>query len=336
MSDHETFNAGDVPLQCGITLRDAKLAYKTHGKLNADKSNVVLFPTRFSGRHGDNEYLIGEDKALDPRKYFIVVPNLFGNGVSSSPSNTPQPLNAGRFPGVTIYDNVMVQRRMLQSVFGVDRLALALGWSMGALQAFQWAALWPDKVERILSLCGSARCSPHNYVFLDGVRVALTADAAFAGGFYSEPPAVGLRAMGRVWAASGLSQTFYRRHMYREMGFATVEDFLVNWWEWLFQQRDANNLLALVWTWQHADLSANPVYNGDFEKALGAIEARAIVMPCSTDMYFPPEDNAYEVQRMKRAELRIIDSVWGHYAGGGRDRASVPLIDTAIRELLAS
>lgn len=336
MSDHETFNAGDVPLQCGITLRDAKLAYKTHGHLNADKSNTVLFPTRFSGRHGDNEYLIGEDKALDPRKYFIVVPNLFGNGVSSSPSNTPQPLNAGRFPGVTIYDNVMVQRRMLLDVFGVDRLALVLGWSMGALQAYQWAALWPDKVERMLSLCGSARCAPHNYVFLDGVKVALTADAAFAGGFYKEPPAVGLRAMARVWAASGLSQTFYRRHMYREMGFATVEDFLVNWWEWLFQQRDANNLLALVWTWQHADLSANPVYNGDFEKALGAIEARAIAMPCSTDMYFPPEDNAYEVERMKRAELRIIDSVWGHYAGGGRDRASIPPIDAALRELLAS
>jgi homoserine O-acetyltransferase/O-succinyltransferase len=335
MSDHETFNAGDVALQCGITLRDAKLAYKTHGKLNADKSNVVLFPTRFSGRHNDNEYLIGEDKALDPREYFIVVPNLFGNGVSSSPSNTPQPLNAGRFPGVTVYDNVLAQRKMLASVFGIDRLTLALGWSMGALQAYQWAALWPDKVERIFALCGSARCAPHNYVFLDGVKVALQTDAAFAGGFYTAPPAVGLRAMGRVWAACGLSQTFFRRHMYREMGFATVEDFLVNWWEWLFQQRDANNLLALVWTWQHADLSANPVYNGDFEKALGAIEARAIVMPCRTDMYFPPEDNAYEVEHMKRAELRVIDSVWGHYAGGGRDTASLPVIDRALRDLLA-
>ena len=171
MSDHETFNAGDVPLQCGITLRDAKLAYKTHGHLNADKSNVVLFPTRFSGRHGDNEYLIGEDKALDPRKYFIVVPNLFGNGVSSSPSNTPQPLNAGRFPGVTVYDNVTVQRRMLQSVFGIDRLALALGWSMGALQAYQWAALWPDKVERILPLCGSARCSDRKSTRLNSSHI---------------------------------------------------------------------------------------------------------------------------------------------------------------------
>lgn len=335
MSDHEVFSAGDVALQCGITLKDAKLAYKTHGKLNADKSNAVVFPTRFSGRHVDNEYLIGAGLALDPAKYFIVVPNLFGNGVSSSPSNTPIPLNAGRFPGCTVYDNVMVQRRLMTEVYGVDRLALAVGWSMGAQQAYQWAALWPDKVERVMALCGSARCAPHNYVFLDGMRAALTADAAWNNGWYKEPPAVGLRAIGRAWAGWGLSQEFYRRHMYRDMGFATLEDFLVGWWEWLFQQRDANNLLALIWTWQHADISANDVYKNDFDKALAAIQARTIVMPCRTDLYFPPEDNDYEVKHMKNAELRIIDSVWGHYAGGGRDKASLKVIDGALRELLA-
>jgi len=335
VSDHQTFEAGDVVLQCGITLKGAKLAFKTHGILNADKSNLVLFPTRFSGRHGDNEYLIGEGMALDPRRYFIVVPNLFGNGVSSSPSNTPSPLDRARFPKVTIYDNVLVQRRLLAELFGVDRLALAVGWSMGAQQAYQWAALWPDQVERLLAICGSTRCSPHNFVFLDGMRAALTADAAWRGGWYDEPPAVGLRAIARAWAGWGLSQEFYRRHMYREMGFATVEDFLINWWEGLFRQRDANNLLALIWTWQHADIAANDIYKGDFERALGAIEARAIVMPCRTDLYFPPEDSAYEVRHMKQAELRIIDSVWGHYAGGGRDRESLRAIDAALKELLA-
>jgi len=335
VSDHQTFEAGDVVLQCGITLKGAKLAFKTHGTLNAVKSNLVLFPTRFSGRHGDNEYLIGEGMALDPRRYFIVVPNLFGNGVSSSPSNTPSPLDRARFPSVTIHDNVLVQRRLLTEVFGVDRLVLAVGWSMGAQQAYQWAALWPDQIERLLAICGSARCSPHNFVFLDGMRAALTADAAWRGGWYDEPPAVGLRAIARAWAGWGLSQEFYRRHMYREMRYATVEDFLINWWEGLFRQRDANNLLALIWTWQHADIAANDIYEGDFERALGAIEARTIVMPCRTDLYFPPEDSAYEVRHMKQAELRIIDSVWGHYDGGGRDRESLRAIDAALKDLLA-
>ena len=70
------------------------------------------------------------------------------------------------------------------------------------------------------------------------------------------------------------------------MRFASLEDFLIGFWEGLFLGRDANNLLAMLWTWQHGDISANEFYNGDFEKALGAIKARAIVMPARTDLYF--------------------------------------------------
>lgn len=335
MSECEIFEAGDVALECGITLKGAKLAYKTHGRLAPDRANAVLFPTRFSGRHVDNEYLIGPGKALDPGRYFVIVPNLFGNGVSSSPSNTPVPLNQARFPKVTIADNVRVQHRLLNEALGVERLALAVGWSMGAQQAFQWAASWPRQVERLMAICGSARCSPHNYVFLEGMKAALTADGAWNGGWYDAAPTGGLRAMARAWAGWGLSQEFYRRHMYREMGFSSLEDFFVNWWEWLFLQRDANNLLALIWTWQHADIAANELYRGDFEKALGAIEAKSVVMPCRTDLYFPPEDSAFEVAQMKNARLHVLDSPWGHYAGGGRDAASLEVIDAALRDLLA-
>ena len=71
MSDHEVFEAGDVVLQNDITLRNAKLAYKTHGTLNAEGTNAVIYPTRYGGTHVDNEFLIGEGMALDPSKYFI-------------------------------------------------------------------------------------------------------------------------------------------------------------------------------------------------------------------------------------------------------------------------
>ena len=96
--DYEVFDLGDVTLQHGATLRDAKLAYKTYGELNADKSNAIVYPTWYSGRHWDNEWLIGDGMALDPAKYFIIVPNMLGNGLSSSPSNAPPPYNAARFP----------------------------------------------------------------------------------------------------------------------------------------------------------------------------------------------------------------------------------------------
>ncbi len=336
MSSFETFEAGDVALQSDITLRDTKLVYKTYGVLNAAKDNVIVYPTRYGGTHEDNEYLIGSDMALDPKKYFIVVPNLLGAGLSSSPANTPEPFNKSRFPGVTIYDNVHLQHRLLSEVFGIDRVALVVGWSMAAQQAYQWACLYPDKVERIAPFCGAAKTTPHTYVFLEGVKAALTADAAWNEGWYDSPPERGLRAIGRVWSGWALPQVFYRREMFKQMGYASVEDFLVGYWEAVFLHRDANNSLALIWTWQHCDLSANEIYHGDFEKALGAIQAKAIVMPGKTDLYFPPEDNAYEVDHMPNAELRVIPSDWGHYAGSGRDPDDLKFIDEALKELLSS
>ena len=117
--NHETFDLGDVALQSGATLQGMSLAYKTYGTLNAARDNVVVYPTFYSGTHADNEWLIGETMALDPRKYFIIVPNMFGNGVSSSPSNNPQPYDRGRFPNVTLYDNVAMQHRLVTEKFGV-------------------------------------------------------------------------------------------------------------------------------------------------------------------------------------------------------------------------
>ena len=289
MADYEVFAAGDVALQSGITLRGAQLAYKTYGTLSAAKDNAIVYPTWYSGQHYENEWLIGPDKALNPEKYFIIIPNMLGNGLSSSPSNTPPPFDRARFPGVTLYDNVRLQHRLVTEIFGIGRLKLVVGWSMGAQQTYQWGALYPSMVERIAPFCGSARTSRHNFVFLEGVKAALTADDAFQGGWYEKPPAKGLRAMSRVYAGWGFSQAFYREQVdIKTLGFASLEDFLVGFWEGLFLPRDANNLLAMLWTWQHGDISANPLYHGNFEQALGAITAKALVMPGQMICIFRP------------------------------------------------
>jgi homoserine O-acetyltransferase len=115
-------------------VRGAKLAYKTFGTLNASKDNVIVYPTWYSGQHYENERLIGEGMALDRSKYFIISPNMFGNGLSTSPSNAPPPYDRGRFPGVTLYDNVRQQHRLVTEKFGIDKVALVVGWSMGAQQ----------------------------------------------------------------------------------------------------------------------------------------------------------------------------------------------------------
>jgi homoserine O-acetyltransferase/O-succinyltransferase len=335
MVDYEIFELGDVKLQSGATIRNAKLAYKTYGTLNANKDNVIVYPTWYSGQHYDNEWLIGEGMALDPQKYFIIVPNMFGNGLSSSPSNTPQPDKA-RFPNVTFYDNVAAQQRLVTEKFGIEKIALVIGWSMGAGQTYQWAVSFPEMVERIFPFCGSARTSLHNIVFLEGVKFAIQTDAAWQGGWYSEPPTKGLRAVGRVYAGWGLSQAFYREKLYVEMGYSSLEDFLVAFWEGFFLRKDANNLLTMLWTWQNGNIGNTPGFNGDFEKALAAIPAKAIVMPGQTDLYFPPEDNEYEVKHMPNAQFRAIPSIWGHFAGGGINLVDTKFIDDSVKELLAS
>ena len=309
--DYEVFELGDVELLSGETLPDARLAYKTYGRLSRSRDRVVVMPTFYTGSHTRNEGYIEKVPALDPDRCFIVSVNMFGNGISSSPSNTSAPCDGPRFPRITLYDNVRCQHRLLTEKLGIDCVALVFGWSMAGCQSFQWGAQYPDMVDAILPFCASAKTSPHNIVFLEGVKAALEADSAFAGGDYRNPPEVGLKAFARVYAGWAYSQTFYRERLHRELGFETFEDLLIDW-EQDHLDWDANDLLAKLWTWQHGDIGAGPVYRGDFPRALGAIRARAIVVPCTTDLYFPPEDNAIEVARMPDAELRPYDSPWGH------------------------
>lgn len=333
-SDYCIYNLGKIGLESGETLAHAQLAYATFGTLNARKNNAILLPTYYTGTHHSYRPMIGPDRAFDPDRYFIIIPNMFGNGVSSSPSNTPEPNHGGYFPKITLFDNVRCQYRLVTEQFGIETLALVAGWSMGAQQAFHWAALYPEQVRSILPWCGSAKTSIHNSVFLEGVKAALTADVTWKDGFYTHPPKRGLKAFGRVYAGWAYSQTFFREQLYTRLGFDSVEALLVDW-ERDHLSWDANDLLAMLWSWQHADISANERYQGNYPAALRGIKARAIVMPAATDLYFPPEDSAFEVEHMPAAELRVIPSVWGHCAGGpGRNPADMAFIAEAIAELL--
>jgi homoserine O-acetyltransferase len=317
-----TFACGDVPLQCGGTLRDACIVYRTFGTLSPKRDNVIVYPTSYSAQHTDIEWLVSPEHCLDPTRYFIVIPNMFGNGLSSSPSNTPD------YPEVTTYDNVMQQRRLMSELFGVERVKMVYGWSMGAQQAYHWAALFEGAVERIVVNCGSAKTSSHNVVFLEGVRATLLA---------ARTPEDALRAMGRVYAGWGLSQTWYRRELWRGLGFETLEDFLVRSWEANYLRRDMRNLLAQLITWQRGDISANDRYGGDLAAALAGITARVLLMPSATDLYFQTDDNRAELAHLTNATLAEIPSVWGHRAGNPRDNPEdAAFVDAQVAALLES
>ena len=143
--------------------------------------------------------------------------------------------------------------------------------------------------------------------------------------------------MGRIYAGWALSQTFYRRELWRGLGFTSLEDFLVRSWEANYLRRDMRDLLAQLWTWQHADISANDLYRGDLQMALAGIKAKVLLMPSATDLYFQTDDNRAELPHLAHGRLAEIPSVWGHRAGNPRDiKEDAAFIDAQVNALLSS
>ena len=332
--DYDVYPLKDFHLHSGVTLPEAQLAFKTYGKLNASRSNVILYPTSYGAQHCDIDWLVGPDRILDSNQYFVVIPNMFGNGLSTSPSNFGRTSVPPRFSHV---DNVEAQRRMLEDVFGIRRLQLAYGWSMGGQQALHWAALYPDSVARVAAVCTSAKTTPHNRVFLEGLKSILTADAAWTGIGFTEKPERALRAFGRVYAGWAMSQAFYREHLYLKLGYTSLEDFLVRDWEASFLRRDAGNLLSMLETWMRSDISDNDRFQGDLDQAFVAITAKTWIMPSQTDLYFTAEDSLLEVKKMSNAKFLPIPSIWGHRAGNpAKNLEDQQFLKAAVAELLES
>lgn len=307
-----TFRLGDLAVEKGGVIRDARIVWRTHGTLNAARDNAVLYPCSYTAQHPDMAWLIGPEGVLDPGRWFIVIPNMFSNGLSSGAGDTPE------YPAVvTSRDNVLAQRRLLAEEFGIDRLAAVYGFSMGAQQAYHWAALFPDAVERAIVVCGSARTAVHNKVFLSSLLRTLEAAPEHLGnGRFSAEPRAALRAFAHIYASWALSQDFYRAGLHLSaLKAPDLDTFLRTDWEERYHARKAANLYAQLVTWYHGDISDNALYGGDLVAALNAIRARVLLMPGRTDLYFPVADNAAELPHLRHAELRPIPSIWGHRAG---------------------
>src|ERR1700730_11809020 len=214
---HE-FVIANFKTESGVTLPQARVVYGTYGKPNAAKDNVVLVPSHYMADFHGYEWLIGADKALDDSKLYLVATQLFGNGNSSSPSNTPEPYHGTRFPVTTIRDNVEAVHRLLTEESKVTHLRAIIGFSMGAQQAFQWAVSYPTFSDRIIATSGTAKCYPPGVVSLEGQIAALTTDPVFLNGDYKEQPKKGLEAFALVWTGWLFSQEWWRRELWRDGG----------------------------------------------------------------------------------------------------------------------
>lgn len=339
VTQHE-FVIENFKTESGVVLPRAVLVYGTYGQLNAAKDNVVLLPSHYMAEMHGYEWLMGTgpDKALDPRKLFLVTTELFGNGRSSSPSNTPEPYHGPRFPVTTIRDNVEVVHRMLTEQLGVTHLRAVIGFSMGAQQAFQWAVSYPTFADRIVATAGTAKCYEHGIVRLESEINAIMLDPVFANGDYKEQPKKGVEAFALIWEAWLFSQEWWRKELWREGAKpgTTFESFVTNMKTNFISGADANNLILQMRTWEKHDVGTTPGFGGDVEKALRSIKVPFLYMPGETDLYFPVGDARYESQFMSSGTLLPIPSLWGHTAGAAASAADARFLNENIGKFLAA
>jgi homoserine O-acetyltransferase/O-succinyltransferase len=333
---HE-FIISNFKTENGSTLPQARVVYGTYGHLNAAKDNVVLLPSHYMADFHGYEWVSGPGHALDTSQLFLVATELFGNGRSSSPSNTPEPFHGPRFPVMTIRDNVEAVHRLLTEELKITHVRAIIGFSMGAQQAFQWAVSYPDFADRIVATCGTAKTYPHGVVRLEGQIAALTADAAFQNGDYKTPPTKGLEAFAVVWTAWLFSQEWWRRELWRESEKpgTTFEQVLNNFRTNFIPGADANDLILQMRTWERHDVGTMPGFGGDIERALRSIKVPFLYMPSETDLYFPVGDARYEAAFMPKVSLVPIPSLWGHTAGAGGSSADEKFLNETIGHFLA-
>lgn len=334
---YDFFDAGDFPLEEGGCIRGLKIAYAVHGKLNATKDNAILIPTWYSGTSkviGD--LFVGDGRTLDPEQYCIIIANQIGNGISSSPHNTPTPFNMAKFPLVQIGDDVRAQHKLITEHFGINELQLVVGGSMGAQQTYEWAVRFPDMVKRAAAIAGYAKNSDHDVLFAQTLIDAITSDPAWNAGWYQSNEDVhnGLRFHARLFAVMGWSTEYFRKEKWRDLGFTSLEDFQTGFTEAYFTPMDPNDLLCMLRKWQRGDVSR--VTSGDLVAALGRIQAKTYVMPIDSDMFFVPGDCKLEQKLIPNSEFHELSSVAGHLGLFGVEPEFYQVVDKHLRNLLSS
>ncbi|MGV3713597.1 alpha/beta fold hydrolase [Pseudolysinimonas sp.] len=334
--DYRLISIGRLELEEGGVLPDCQLAVRTWGTLSPDRDNAILITTWYSGTHQVwADAYIGAGHALDPERYFLVAVNQIGNGLSTSPHNTPDDsISMSRFPKVRIGDDVVAQERLLREHFGIDRLALVVGGSMGAQQTYEWAVRFPDKVLRAAPIAGTAQNTPHDFLFTETLNEQIWSDPGWNGGEYTSNTEVadGLTRHAHLWGTMGFSTEFWKQEKWRALGFGSREAFLTGFLEPYFTTMDPNDLLAMAWKWQRGDVARHA--DGDLAAALSRITAVTYVMPIDEDMFFPVRDCAAEQLLIPGSQLRVVTDEHGHLGLFAVDPGFMPQIDRHLAELL--
>ncbi len=305
---------GDFKLVSGEVIRDCRIGYRTFGQLNADRSNVILFPTWFGGTTQGVANSIGPGKLADSSKYYVIAVDALGDGVSTSPSNsTAQPRM--KFPKITIKDMVNSQHQLLTQVLHINHLKAVMGISMGGMQTFQWIVSYPEFMDRAIPVVGSPRLAPYDLLLWQSGIDAITTDPAWNKGDYQDNPAKALRSEIMNLALSTPER--YNQQTTRAQVAPSIEQAKKD------PAFDANGFVRQAEAMMSLDVS--DAFGGSMEKAAAAVKAKVLVIAALQDHMVTPGP-ALDFAPLIHAEVLKLESNCGHLAPGCETKTVVPAV----------
>jgi homoserine O-acetyltransferase len=294
---------GDLKLQNGGVIRNCRIGYRTFGKLNSNKSNVVVFPTWAGGTTEQLQSSIGPGRLVDSTIYFVVAIDALSNGISSSPSNSRlQPRM--RFSQFTLRDTVESQHELLTKVVRVDHVKAIVGISMGGMQVFQWLVSYPDFMDKAIPIVGSPRLAPYDLLIWQAQIEALMRDRDWKGGNYSVNPARALDfAFGELLLTTPPD---YNKRKTREQVLADLEKARRD-----SKSFDANDKIRQVQAMMQLDVTRE--FGGSLERAAHVVKAKVFVVVSRFDHVVTPGP-AIEFASLVGAKTLNLESECGHLA----------------------
>ena len=329
---HREAALGDLRLESGAAIVDYRQSYVTHGAPDADRSNAILVCPALTATHHRLDFLIGAGKALDPARWFVIVADPIGNGLSTSPSNSgAQP--GMRFPRFALRDMVEAQRRLLTEHLGIDRVHAVVGASMGGMQALQWAVSQPRFMARVVAMTPMARTAPWAVLVTETARACLQADPAWTGDGFAARPERGWRAY------AGLMSALLMR---TPGAVATLgdADAVHRWFDGVATQQaaigfDAHDYLYQSWAYEAHDVGRTPGFGGDTQAALASITARALLLAPPLDLFNPAAEARAAAAAIPGARFVEIPSAQGHLAATSASAEDAAFLDREIAAFLA-
>lgn len=310
-----------LALECGSALSTVTIAYRTWGTLNAARNNVVLVCHALTGSADADDWwpgLIGQDCPLDPARDFIVCSNVIGGCYGSTgPYSSSRANSTGRrgldFPLVTIRDMVNAQKMLLESL-NVSQIALAIGPSLGGMQVLEWAASYPDFVQAIAPIGVSGRHSAWATGIGEAQRAAIRTDPNWCDGMYSDTarPAAGLA------TARMMAMVTYRSWQNFEVRFNRsvdqADDFSVSSYlnyqgEKLVRRFDASSYYRLTQAMDSHDVGRS---RGGTDAVLKQLDIPALIVSVSSDVLYPPVEQAYLAKHLPQSTFEELTSDHGH------------------------